>query len=81
METSMLKHLAAANLGFALLFGATGPASAGKGRYWVDTYPSPYVDSYTYRQSKKYGTRRSPNIQLDFETEAVWRNLRPEWFD
>jgi hypothetical protein len=22
-----------------------------------------------------------PNIKLDFETEAVWRNLRPEWFD
>jgi hypothetical protein len=36
----MLKHFAAATLGFALLFGATGPAAAGKGgHYWIDTYP------------------------------------------
>jgi hypothetical protein len=79
----MLKHFAAATLGFALLFGATGPASAGKGRYWVDTYPSPYVDHYA-GPSNGYVKRRSqsqPNIRLDFETEAVWRNLRPEWFD
>jgi hypothetical protein len=79
----MLKHLAAATLGFAALFGATGPATAGKGgHYWIDVYPSPYV--YPYTGQSKYVTRRSrsqPNIKLDFETEAVWRNLRPEWFD
>jgi len=77
----MLKFFAAATLGFVLLFGATGPASAGKGRYWIDTYPSPYVNDYVGK-SNGYSKRRSqPNIELDFETEAVWRNLRPEWFD
>ena len=77
----MLKHFAAATLGFAVLFGAIGPAAAGKLRhhYWIDQYDSPYSD-----QSTNYAKRRSqsqPNIKLDFETEAVWRNLRPEWFD
>ena len=41
------------------------------------------LHSYSDR-STNYAKRRSqsqPNIELDFETEAVWRNLRPEWFD
>jgi hypothetical protein len=79
----MLKHLAAAALGFALLFGAIGPASADRGGFWIHTYPSPYVDDYVGK-SNGYAKRNSqskPNIKLDFETEAVWRNLRPEWFD
>jgi hypothetical protein len=83
METSMLKYLAAGTLGFALLFGATAPASAGKGRHWIDAYPAPGTDFYAGK-SNGYAKRRSqsqPNIELDFETEAVWRNLRPEWFD
>jgi hypothetical protein len=80
----MLKHLAAATLGLAVLFGAIGPAAAYRGgHYWIGTYP--YLDVYPYNgQSTKYVGRTSkskPNIQLDFETEAVWRNLRPEWFD
>jgi hypothetical protein len=34
----MLKHLAAITLGFAVLFGAIGPAAAYKGRdFWVYT--------------------------------------------
>ena len=41
----MLKHFAAATLGFAVLFGAAGPAAADKsGHYWK--HPSPYVYSY-----------------------------------
>lgn len=80
----MLKHFAAATLGFAVLFGAIGPAAADKGRhYWINKYDSPYIYPNT-GQSTKYVTRKSqsqPNIRLDFETEAVWRNLRPEWFD
>ena len=80
----MLKHFAAATLGFAVLFGAMGPAAAGKIRHhWIDEYNSPYVYSDNGGPSK-YVTRKSqsqPNIKLDFETEAVWRNLRPEWFD
>jgi len=80
----MLKHFAAATLGFAVMFGAIGPAAAGHrgGHYWIDQYPS---DTYSYNaQSPNYvgRTRKAqPNIRLDFETEAVWRNLRPEWFD
>ena len=84
----MLKHFAAATLGFAVLFGVAGPAAAGKsGHYWIGDYPSPYVYPYGYSygaQSPKYlapAGRSQPNIRLDFETEAVWRNLRPEWFD
>jgi len=80
----MLKHFAVATLASVVLFGAIGPAAAGKrGHFWVDTYPSPYVDSYT-GQSRKYARRRAqsePNIELDMETESVWRNLRPTWFD
>ena len=79
----MLKHFAAATLGFAVLFGAIGPAAADKGGHYWSKYPSPYVYPYT-DQSTKYVTRKSqsqPNIRLDFETESVWRNLRPEWFD
>ena len=78
----MLKHFAAATLSFAVLFGAIGPASAGKLRHhWIDQYDSSYVYS---DRSANYARRQSqsqPNIKLDFETEAVWRNLRPEWFD
>lgn len=82
----MLKHFAAATLGFALLFGVTGPAAAGKGgHHWIGgyKYPSPYVYSYS-GQSTKYVSRSrksQPNIKLDLETESVWRNLRPTWFD
>jgi hypothetical protein len=83
----MLKHFAAATLGFAVMLGATGPAAAGKsGHVWVNkpfyTYTAPptaYINqspAYTTRKGKaKFAPR------LDFETEAVWRNLRPEWFD
>jgi hypothetical protein len=76
----MLKHFAAATLGFAVVFGAMGPAAASKLRHhWSDEYDAHYGD-----RSTNYAKRRSqsqPNIKLDFETEAVWRNLRPEWFD
>ena len=80
----MLKHFAAATLGLAILFGAINPAAAGKGgHHWIGKYSSPYVYSYS-AQSPKYlahPRRSQPNIRLDLETESVWRNLRPEWFD
>ena len=85
----MLKHFAAATLGLAVLFGATAPATAGKGGYvwankplYLDTYPSTaYTDrSNTYARAVK-SKRKKFDPKLDFETEAVWRNLRPEWFD
>jgi hypothetical protein len=30
-------------------------------------------------EPRRYKRKFNPN--LDFETEAVWRNLRPNWFD
>jgi hypothetical protein len=84
----MLKLFAAVTLGVALLFGAVGPASAGKGRhFWVGKYPTPYAYSYSAQSPKYrnydsgYARRSQPNIRLDLETESVWRNLRPSWFD
>ncbi len=57
----MLKHFAAATLGFAVLFGAIGPAAADKGgHYWINKYDFPYVYPYT-GQSTKYVARRSRN--------------------
>jgi hypothetical protein len=49
----------------------------------IHTYPSPYVDHYVGKPNgyTKRSSQSQPNIELDFETEAVWRNLRPEWFD
>jgi hypothetical protein len=78
----MLKHFAAATLGFAVLFGAIGLAAAGKLRHhWIDQYDSPYVYSDRSANHAKRQSQSQPNIKLDFETEAVWRILRPEWFD
>ena len=83
----MLKHLAAATLGLAVLFGAIGPAAADKARHnWNHNgvFVYPYGVGASSYGSPKYVTRSGkpqPNIRLDTETEAVWRNLRPEWFD
>jgi hypothetical protein len=50
--------------------------------------PAPkYIYEYDARPSKRAVTveprryKRKFNPNLDFETEAVWRNLRPNWFD
>lgn len=83
----MLKHFAAAAIGFAVVFGAIGPAAADKGgKVWVGKPLYSHTYPYTAKtgQPKSYATTKrkkkfDPN--LDFETEAVWRNLRPEWFD
>src|SRR5262245_60858217 len=62
METVMLKHLAAATLGLAVLFGAIGPAAADKARHnWnhngVFVYPYG-VGAYSYGPgSPNYVTR------------------------
>jgi hypothetical protein len=80
----MLKHLTVPVLGLAVMAAATVPASADRGRaYWVNPTPT-----YTYEvvPQKKVAKaqrqqKRKFDPKLDFETEAVWRNLRPEWFD
>jgi hypothetical protein len=77
----MIKHLTIPVFGFAVLVGAAAPAAADHSRsYWV----TPRYD-YTYQvppQKKvtNQSQHRKFNPKLDFETEAVWRNLRPEWF-
>jgi hypothetical protein len=81
----MIKHLAVPVLGLAVLVGAAAPAAADRGRIFWSTPVYPYV--YTDRSAryvvppksqKHYRSKGIP--RLDFETEAVWRNLRPEWF-
>ena len=79
----MLKQLTVPVLGLAVLAGATVPAAADRGgSYWVSPR---HAYTYDTRGQKKKATsqsqRRKFNPKLDFETEAVWRNLRPEWFD
>lgn len=83
----MLKQLAVPVLGLAVLAGATVPAAADKGRAYL-VNPTPHY-GYIYEpqkpkkaaKAKQYQQKRKFDPKLDFETEAVWRNLRPEWFD
>ena len=78
----MLKHLAIPALGFVVLAGASAPAVAdtgvyvGKPAYKYNYTQSDKVVVVPQKSQKKYN--RPP--KLDFETEAVWRNLRPSWF-
>jgi len=79
----MLKQLTVPILGLIVLAGAVAPAAADRSRsYWVS--PS-YDHTYQVQPQKKAKNqpqqRRKFDPKLDFETEAVWRNLRPEWFD
>jgi hypothetical protein len=77
----MIKHFAVPVLGLVVLVGAAAPAAADKGRHHWFVAPYPYAD-----QSPRYATRQKSQQQsqskygLNFETEQVWRNLRPEWF-
>jgi hypothetical protein len=72
----MLKQLTIPVLGLVVLASATVPAAADRGK------PAPR-NAYTYKaqpQNRATNQRRKFNPKLDFESEAVWRNLRPEWF-
>jgi hypothetical protein len=82
----MLKQLTVPVLGLAVVAGLATPAAAGKGRTpWIEPAPRytyevrPTKRAVTTSQPRKYKRKFDP--KLDFETEAVWRNLRPEWFD
>lgn len=79
----MIKELAIPVLGFAVLVGAVAPATADRGEYWVKSgprYGQPYQAQPQKKTANQLQQRRKFNPKLDFETEAVWRNLRPEWF-
>ena len=81
----MLKQLTVPMLGLAVLAATAVPAAADRGRTrLIEPLPQ-----YTYdaQPPKRAVTTAQPrnskgkfNPKLDFETEAVWRNLRPEWF-
>ena len=83
----MLKQLTVPVLGLAVLAATAAPAAAGKGRAYLIT-PAPLY-TYDVQPTKRAVTTSQPrqykrkkfDPKLDFETEAVWRNLRPEWFD
>lgn len=78
----MIKQLSLPVLGLIVLAGTVAPAAADKGK----TYPS--QSQYTYGQQYSGGTVLTPSQkkqrkfqqQLDFETKAVWQNLRPSRF-
>lgn len=83
----MLKQLTVPVLGLAVLAATAAPAAAGKGRAYVlvpapqDTYdaqPTKRAVTTPRGTTKRYKHKGPP--KLDFETEAVWRNLRPSWF-
>jgi len=78
----MIKQLTIPLLGLSVLVGAVAPAAADRNRSnWVS--PGHRSDAYQVQLQKKATDqyqRRKFNPKLDFETEAVWRNLRPEWF-
>jgi hypothetical protein len=81
----MLKQLTVPVLGLAVLAATAIPAAADKGRAYLVTPAPVYVQgqstsqAVTTSQPKQYKRKFKPN--LDFETKAVWQNLRPEWFD
>jgi hypothetical protein len=84
----MLRHLAVGIIGFAALVGTVGTAAADKGGHYRlnrTLFPYPYV--YTDQSTSAYVVttpkvkRYRAGPKLDFETEAVHRNLRPEYFD
>lgn len=80
----MIKHLAAPVLGLAVLVGAAAPAIAERGKTYVvkPAIQSSQADRSTkYNKPAKSHKRRKFEPNHDFETEAVWRNLRPSWFD
>jgi hypothetical protein len=83
----MIKQLIVPILGLAALATAATPAAADRGRAYVVKPAPKYIYEYDARPSKRAVTvetrryKRKFNPNLDFETEAVWRNLRPNWFD
>jgi hypothetical protein len=83
----MLKQLTVPVLGLAVLAATAAPAAADRGRTrWIEPTPQYTYDAQPSKravvtsQPRNYKKKKF-DPKLDFETEAVWRNLRPEWFD
>lgn len=89
MMTELMKQLTLSVfglvLGVAVLAANSNPAMADRGKaYWIDGTPR-YSNEATVikRKSKSAQTAKAKDKfqnNLNFETEAVWRNLRPNWF-
>ena len=89
MTTEMLKQLSLSVfglvLGVAVLAANAQPAMADRGKArWLDSTPQYAGDAQKAKRnsasSQKRVAKRKFDPKLDTETEAVWRNLRPEWF-
>jgi hypothetical protein len=88
LEVAMLKQIIVPILGLSAIAVAATPAAADRNRvHRVQPVPD-YLYEYDARPTQRPVTTAKPryykrkfNPNLDFETEAVWRNLRPEWFD
>jgi hypothetical protein len=81
----MLKILAIPVLGLAILATAAAPAAAKRGVFFrTGPLGYPYaVQSAPYGRTgtAKWQSQKQFESGLDFETQAVHRNLRPTWFD
>ena len=89
MMTEMMKQVSLSifglGLGVAVLAANTDPAMADRGKtYWIDGSPRYSNDVRVTKRSAKKVQKRSAQQRfqdnLDLETEAVWRNLRPSRF-
>jgi hypothetical protein len=81
----MLKQLTVPMLGLAVLAATAVPAAADRGRTrWIEPLPQYTSDAQPPKRAVTTAQPRNSkgkfDPKLDFETEAVWRNLRPEWF-
>ena len=71
-------------LGFAVLTTSTAPAMADRDKArWIEPAPSYTYDVKPQKRAATKSQQQQREFQdsLDFSTEAVWRNLRPNRFD
>ncbi len=73
-------------LGLAVLATNANPAMADRNKVrWVEGSPRYANEAQAVKRQPATTKRRTAkqkfDPKLDFETEAVWRNMRPEWFD
>ncbi|MEM7192670.1 MAG: hypothetical protein AAF405_07335 [Pseudomonadota bacterium] len=72
-------------LGLAVLAANSNPAFADRGKNRIIDNNSHYASGAQLNQkstkgAQRHRTERKFGATLDFETQAVWRNLRPSWY-
>lgn len=89
MMTELLKQLTLSVfglvLGVAVLAANADPALADRGKArWLSNEAQYAAQAQTAKRTKAVTqervAKRKFDPKLDTETDAVWRNLRPEWF-